>query len=101
MACQGNLTLDLAVDGKPIGTSYLQNVVVKPGDNNVDMTAKVKQMEVIDIISDDDSPYKDGNVPIQITGNSSYFNGEEIKYFSSALASNKLSVKLNMLDMLE
>ena len=95
---QGNLTLNLAVDEKPIGTSYLQNVLVKPGDNTIDMTAIVNQSTVIDIVAD---KYLDGMVPIQISGNSSVYNGEEIPYFSAALASNKLTVEMNLLDALK
>ena len=95
---QGNLTLNLAVDDTPIGTSYLQNVLVEPGENTIDMTAIVNQSTVIDIVAD---KYLDGIVPIQISGNSSVYNGEEIPYFSAALASNKLTVEMNLLDALK
>ncbi|KAL1956326.1 hypothetical protein VTO42DRAFT_7409 [Malbranchea cinnamomea] len=91
----GNLTLDLTIDGQPVGTAFLTDVVIRPNDNFIDMESYVNQSIVLGLISD---KYKNGIVPVQITGNSSVYNGEYISYFSDALASNTLTVELNLLD---
>ena len=93
---QGNLTLDLSVAGKPMGQSYLDNLVLKPGNNTVPMTSTVDQSAIIKMITSDDNPYKDGLVPFDIVGNSSFYNGKELPYFTKALASNNLTVHLNV-----
>lgn len=87
----GNVTMDLAVDGKAIGTALLPNVIVKPGSNNSSMTAKVEQLVVIQAITD---KYKDGVIPLDIVGNSSVKNGQHLEYFEEALQSNTVRVNL-------
>ncbi|CAG7960312.1 unnamed protein product [Penicillium salamii] len=93
---QGNLSLSLAVDGKSMGTTYLNDLVLKPGDNNVPMLAKVDQAAVIGLLTSSDNPYKDGIVPFDISGKSSSYNGKELPYFTKALSANKLTVKLDV-----
>ncbi|CAG7915748.1 unnamed protein product [Penicillium olsonii] len=92
----GNLSLNLAVDGKAMGTTYLNDLVLKPGNNTVPMLAKVDQSAVIGLLTSSSNPYKDGIVPFDITGNSSTYNGKELPYFTKALSANKLTVKLDV-----
>ncbi|KAJ5591318.1 hypothetical protein N7450_005290, partial [Penicillium hetheringtonii] len=92
----GNLTLDLSVAGKPMGQSFLDNLVLKPGNNTVPMTSTVDQTAIIKMFTADGNPYKDGVVPFDIVGNSSVYNGKELPYFTKALASNNLTVHLNV-----
>lgn len=42
--------------------------------------------------------YQDLSVPIDIIGKSSVYHGEELTYFSAALAANTLTVKMNLMD---
>ncbi|KAF9884420.1 hypothetical protein FE257_001751 [Aspergillus nanangensis] len=94
----GNLTLDLAVDGTNIGQSFLNDLVLKPGDNKIAMTANVNQSALVPMLS----KYEDKKyiVPCDITGNSSIYNGKHLPYFEKALAANVLKVDLNILDIL-
>jgi hypothetical protein len=64
------------------------------------MASIVNQTHIIRLITAPGSPYSDGIVPIQITGNSSTYNGEQIPYFTEALASNVLTIELNILSAL-
>lgn len=93
---QGNLTLDLSVAGKPMGQSFLDNLILKPGNNTIPMTSTVNQTAIISMFTSKNNPYKDGVVPFDITGNSSYYDGKELPYFTTALASNNLTVHLNV-----
>ncbi|EER29402.1 hypothetical protein D8B26_008116 [Coccidioides posadasii str. Silveira] len=92
----GNLTLNLSVDGEPIGQSFMNNVVIRPGDNNVEMTSKVNQAKVLGLIAGRSAPYRDGILPIEIVGESARYNGEDLPYYTKALASNRLHVDLNV-----
>ncbi|KAK2765437.1 hypothetical protein FQN54_008286 [Arachnomyces sp. PD_36] len=89
----GNLTLNLAVAGENIGTSSLKDLTLHPGDNTVPMTSIVDQAKVIKMVTGD---YKDGMLPIDITGNSTTYNGEELPYYTAALSANKVSVTLDV-----
>lgn len=60
------------------------------------MTSTVNTSAVLDLAYGTNSPYKDGVVPIQITGNSSVYHGRELGYFTEALSVNTLKVGLNI-----
>lgn len=92
----GNVTLDLSVDGQLMGYSYLDNLTLKPGNNTIPMFSNVNQTDIINLITASSSPYKNGIVPFTISGNSSVYNGQELPYFSKALAANNLTVHLNV-----
>lgn len=93
---QGNVTLDLSIAGQFMGQTYLNNLTIKPGDNFTPMTSSINQTAVLSLIASKNSPYTDGLVPFDITGNASVYNGKELPYFTQALAANKLTVKLNI-----
>ncbi|KAJ5103916.1 hypothetical protein N7532_004445 [Penicillium argentinense] len=92
----GNLTLDLSVAGKPMGQSFLDNLILKPGNNTIPMTSTVNQTAIISMLTSKSNPYKDGVVPFDITGNSSVYNGKTLPYFTEALSANNLTVHLNV-----
>ncbi|OQE11852.1 hypothetical protein PENFLA_c071G09479 [Penicillium flavigenum] len=92
----GNVTLKLELDGKPVGTTYLNNLVLKPGNNTVPMMGKVDQGAIISLLTSDSNPYKDGVLPFDITGTATSYNGKELPYFTKALAANTLHVELDV-----
>ena len=92
---QGNLTFDLAVDGESIGTSRVNDVVLRPGDNEYDMASVVELGTIAKSVF---TKYQDLKVPIEITGKSSVYHGEELTYFSASLAANTLKVEMNLMD---
>ncbi|PGH07226.1 hypothetical protein AJ79_06330 [Helicocarpus griseus UAMH5409] len=92
----GDVTLDLSIDGTPIGTSKLNGLVVKPGDNNVEMRSNIEIAKVFPFVSGKDAKYKDFVVPITIVGKSAIHEGKELPYFTAALASNELKIDLNL-----
>lgn len=92
----GNLTMDLSVNGTPIGQSYFYNVSLVPGNNVIPMTSMVNQSLVASILYAKDSPYTTGILPIDIRGNKSVYNGQELPYFSKSLASSNLTVNVDV-----
>ena len=89
---QGNVTFNLAVKGDPIGTAELENVVLVPGDNNFNMRATTDQPKVLTTLSQ----YPSGILPVDITGNSTIFNGQHLVYYEKALQASTLHVSLNI-----
>ncbi|KAJ5266503.1 hypothetical protein N7478_009311 [Penicillium angulare] len=96
----GNVTLNLAVNGTTMGQTYLENLVLKPGNNTVPMSATVQELQIANALILGGDTYKDGVMPFQITGNSSVYNGKELPYFTEALKSNNLTVNLNVTEAL-
>lgn len=89
----GNVTLDLSVQGTPIGQSLLPDLVLKPGNNIVPMRSTVNQSLVIGMIT---RSFTDGMLPIDIVGNSSISNGQHLPYFEAAIKANTMHVNLNV-----
>ncbi|KAF1996243.1 hypothetical protein P154DRAFT_525677 [Amniculicola lignicola CBS 123094] len=89
----GNVTMDLAVDDTKIGYALLPNLILKPGDNNVDMQAHVDQLKVIQVIT---ANYTTGVIPLSITGNSSVHTGQHLTYYEAAIKHNLVVVDLNV-----
>ena len=76
-----------------IGTSMLNDLTLKPGDNTVSMRSIINQTLVIGAVA---STYKDGMLPVEITGNSSVYNGQHLPYFEKALQGLTQKVTLNV-----
>lgn len=89
----GDILLDLAVNKTPIGNSTLKNVVLKPGNNYINMTGISDQTTVLGLLT---SKYKNGILPVTITGKSSTYRGQELPYFSAALQSNVMNTELDV-----
>ena len=88
----GDVTLNLSVDGEPIGTSLFPDLVLRPGTHEYEMRSTVRTLTVADIIQ---RKYNDGVLPLEIVGNSSVVNGENIPYFEAAIQSNVIRLELN------
>jgi hypothetical protein len=89
----GNVTMNLAIDSTPIGYALLPNLVLKPGNNTVNMQAHIQPLTVFGLVN---SKYKNAIVPLEISGNSSVRNGENLKYYEEAIKSNVVKVDLNV-----
>ncbi|KAI4158684.1 MAG: hypothetical protein LQ342_007205 [Letrouitia transgressa] len=89
----GNVTFSNYVAGDFIGTTALQDLVLRPGDNSVPMRSTIDQTLVIKKVVAD---YRDGMLPVDIRGNSSVYAGEHLEYFEKALAGNEQHVVLDV-----
>ncbi|KAF1840445.1 uncharacterized protein K460DRAFT_296992 [Cucurbitaria berberidis CBS 394.84] len=89
----GNVTMNLSVDGKAIGTTLLPNLILKPGDNKLPMQGRVEQLTIVGLIR---SKYKNAVIPLEILGNSSVKNGEHLTYYEDAIKSNTIKLDLNV-----
>lgn len=86
----GNLTLDVSSNGTKLGQSFLDDLVLHPGDNHVPMTSFLNISTLADLLP------RDGIMPLTIVGNSSVYNGEPISYFTKALQANTLNTNVNL-----
>ena len=89
----GNVTMNLAVDGKPIGYSLIPNLLLKPGDNILPMQSKVDQLTILGLVQ---STYKNAVLPIDVVGNSSISNGQHLMYYEEAIKSNTIRLNLDI-----
>jgi len=92
----GNVTLNLATAQQGIvGTSTIPDMTLRPGDNYLPMTATLNQALVLKSMD-----AKTGIVEMLIDGNSSVYNGQHLTYYEQALKSNKLTLRMNVTQIL-
>jgi len=86
----GNVTLILSIAGTGIvGNATINDLTLRPGDNHFPINSIVETGKII-------SSMKDGHVTLEITGNSSVYNGEHLVYYEKALAANVLHLDMNV-----
>lgn len=95
---QGNVTMDLSSNGTYLGQSFLNDLVLLPGDNRVPMISNLSTDALIPILGE--LPRGVFTIPLTINGNSSVYNGKEIPYFTKALSANTLKIDLDILGVL-
>lgn len=88
----GKVTLSMSVNGTAVGTATIPSLVLKPGDNTVDMRCEVYELVVVGIVMQRQNPV----LPVDIKGNQSISNGQVIPYYTSMLGATALQVELNV-----
>lgn len=87
----GDVTLELSTATGVVGNSTIANMTLVPGNNTLPMTGTMDQTKVL--ASADRTT---GIVQLSIVGKSAIYNGEHLVYYERALASNNLSLALNV-----
>ncbi|RMJ25695.1 hypothetical protein PHISP_03426 [Aspergillus sp. HF37] len=92
----GNVTLDLSVDGKFVGHSFIDNMKLVPGMNTFSMRSKLDQAVVLKKKAN----YPSGVMPFDINGNKSVYDGKELPYFTKALRATSMTAHVNISEAL-
>ncbi|KAI9679922.1 MAG: hypothetical protein M1817_004937 [Caeruleum heppii] len=88
----GNVTLNLYIEGEFIGTSLIQDLTLRPGDNVVDMRSTTDRLIVLEKLGQ----FEDGILPVDVIGNSSIYNGQHLTYYEDALSANTQRIMLDV-----
>ncbi len=92
---QGNVTFATFLNGSNVGTSYVDNVFLAPGNNTYPYRATMAQLPVVSAVQSE--PWcQDGVVPFTISGRSVENHGESLVYFSDALAAHNTSISIDL-----
>ncbi|EXJ62331.1 hypothetical protein A1O7_02765 [Cladophialophora yegresii CBS 114405] len=94
----GDLTMNMSVDGMPVGTASLPNVFIAAGNNSIPMTATTNVMAVAGLVS---GPYKSGVLPVDVVVTSVIYDGEHIPWYEQALAALSLRLDLGVIPALQ
>lgn len=97
---KGNLTLDVSVNGTAVGQTFINDLNVVPGSNIYPVKSLINNTLMLNFIIGKNPMYPSGVVPLDIVGNKSVYNGQEISYFSDALRSTTLQTSLNVSQVL-
>ena len=89
---QGNVTFQNFVDTTLLGVSHMKDLTLRPGNNTYPMRSVINQTLVATKLLN----YTDGILPVTVIGNGSVYHGQRLSYFEDALASQPLTLHLNV-----
>ncbi|KAI9171562.1 hypothetical protein HJFPF1_01048 [Paramyrothecium foliicola] len=96
----GNVSFTNFIDDERVGTLWIENLVLHPGINRLDITANMSQARIISKVRL--AEYcDDGIVPFKLLGDDVVNNGQDLSYFATALASANQTVPINIGDIIE
>ncbi|RQM08122.1 hypothetical protein DH86_00000556 [Scytalidium sp. 3C] len=91
----GNVTMQLSTQLGVVGNSTINNMILKPGNNSLPLTGILDQLLVTKSLN------ATGWVTMSIVGQSAIYNGEHLPFYEKALASNTLTLDMNVLQILD
>ncbi|KAK4211072.1 hypothetical protein QBC37DRAFT_255682, partial [Rhypophila decipiens] len=92
----GNATFDTFLLGKKVGQTFLDNLILKPGNDNVfPMRSKIDNSAILDIMQK--KPYcETGIVPFVLVGTKVVNDGKPLSYFAEALGAGEQTVPIDL-----
>lgn len=86
--------------GQNVGTIYIDDVTLHPGNNTFSLQGNVSQTPVLQTIQE--RPYcETGDIPFQLQGLNVTNHGQHLSYYTQALASTNTSVSIDVRSDLE
>ncbi|KIH92757.1 hypothetical protein SPBR_02927 [Sporothrix brasiliensis 5110] len=91
----GNVTFNTYLNGSFVGTSYINDVTLVPGDNVFPFRASIQQGPILTAVTTQPS-CKDGIVPMDLSGKTVDNHGQPLAYFANALSTHNTTVPLDL-----
>ncbi|OIW35653.1 hypothetical protein CONLIGDRAFT_66848 [Coniochaeta ligniaria NRRL 30616] len=90
----GNVSFTSYLLGQEVGTTYMDNMVLRPGLNNFTTHANISQSAVLNALQM--KPYCDqgGLLPFQLTGKDVVNNGQHLPYYAHALGAANQTIDI-------
>ncbi|KAI0448527.1 hypothetical protein F5B21DRAFT_105297 [Xylaria acuta] len=92
----GNTTFTNYFDGKAIGQTYINNLVLYPGDNTFPTSSDIQQLPILNALTQEPYCELGGKLPFQLEGKNVVNNGQVLPYFRDALAASNQSVTIDL-----
>ncbi|KAJ2897056.1 hypothetical protein MKZ38_005006 [Zalerion maritima] len=97
---QGNATMKTVFEDEEIGVTYLDNLNLVPGDNNITMHSSIDQLPILQ--ANNEEPYCEGaDFPFYLTGINVTRNGENLTYFGEGMSRTTQLTEIPIGDILE
>lgn len=100
----GNVTLNLQSKDLVLGHALIQNVVLRPGNNTVDLSGRLEISTVLSnlgqILENSAEAIREGSIELSATGNQTIYNGQHIPYFERVLNNLTLTTRVPIMKLL-
>lgn len=83
------------VDDQEVGTLYIDNLLLVPGNNRVNVTAHMEQARIITLLRSD-KYCESGVMPFKLQGENVTNHGEDLAYFAAGLSSANQTVEIDI-----
>ncbi|KAI8948945.1 hypothetical protein F4801DRAFT_555311 [Xylaria longipes] len=94
----GNTTFTNYLGDQDVGQTYIDNLVLYPGNNTFPTTSDIKQLPIISALTQEPYCELKGKLPFQLQGKNVVNNGQVLPYFRDALAASNQSVTIDLSD---
>lgn len=91
----GNVTFANFVGDKKVGTLYIDNLFLRPGDNLVDISAEMDQFAILSLVRSEEY-CETGIIPFKLLGTNVTNNGQDLPYFAAGLGSANQTVEIDI-----
>ncbi|KAI0970304.1 hypothetical protein F4678DRAFT_136304 [Xylaria arbuscula] len=92
----GNTTFTNYFNGSDIGQTYINNLMLYPGNNSFSTSADIAQLPIITALTQEPFCKLKGKLPFQLRGKDVENNGQVLPYFRDALAGTLLNVTIDL-----
>ncbi|CAK7229876.1 hypothetical protein SBRCBS47491_007397 [Sporothrix bragantina] len=91
----GNVTFNTYLNGSLVGLSYINDVILAPGNNTYAFRSEIQQGPVLTAVQTE--PWcQTGIVPMDLSGKAVENHGQPLAYFADALATHNTTVQLDL-----
>ncbi|KAI0539255.1 hypothetical protein GGR58DRAFT_243126 [Xylaria digitata] len=97
----GNTTFTNYFNGEEVGQTYINNLVLYPGNNTFFASADIAQLPIINALTQEPFCELQGRLPFQLSGKDVVNNGQVLPYFRDALAASNQSITIDLSEAAE
>jgi len=96
----GNVSFTNFVGDEEVGTLFIENLLLRPGDNFVDISGAMDNVAILTLVR---SPEycEDGIIPFKLLGKNVTNHGQDIPYFAAGLGSANQTVDIDIGSIIE
>ncbi|CAK7217117.1 hypothetical protein SCUCBS95973_003043 [Sporothrix curviconia] len=91
----GNVTFNTYLNGSLVGESYINDVLLAPGNNTYAFRSEIAQAPILAAVQSEPG-CETGIVPMDLSGKAVVNHGQPLAYFADALASHNTTVQIDL-----
>lgn len=92
----GNTTFTNFFNDAVVGQTYINDLVLRPGNNTFSTTADIQQVPIIKALTQKPFCELDGKLPFKLQGEDVVNGGQTLPYFRDALAATNQSITIDL-----
>ncbi|KAK5624485.1 hypothetical protein RRF57_000201 [Xylaria bambusicola] len=93
---QGNTTFTSFLNNEDVGQTYINNLILRPGNNTFVTTADIQQLPILKALTLKPLCELNGKLPFQLKGKDVVNSGQVLPYFKDALAASSQNVTIDL-----